>query len=149
MISLLKIATRKCIEQINAKTAIFMHFMIQAAERIMKYISQFRKYIAIHHIFSQISNHLTFWWTGSYLHALFKLFLNLWIITSIGKNISMVPTKKVDSNYRTFQEFFYFFQDFLHQSSRTFLGLSTKFQDFPGLLRSCTNSHNKNFIFAK
>ena len=39
--------------------------------------------------------------------------------------------------------FFHFFQDFLHQSSRTFPELSTKFQDFPGFLRSYTNSNNK------
>ena len=135
MISLLKIATRKCIEQINAKTAIFMHFMIQAAERIMKYISQFRKYIAIHHIFRQISNHLTFWWTGSYLHALFKLFLNLWIITSIGKNISMVPTKKVDSNYRTFQEFFSLFPGLFASEFQDF---SRTFNKIPGLSRTFT-----------
>ena len=49
----------------------------------------------------------------------------------------IVPTKKNDSNSRTLQDFFFTF-------SRTFPRLSTKFQDFRGLLRSCTNSNNKH-----
>ena len=44
----------------------------------------------------------------------------------------MVPTKKNDSNSRTFQDFFSLFP-----------GLSAKFQDFPELSGSCTNSNNK------
>ena len=66
-----------------------------------------------------------------------------WRIMQNLKKNCMVPTKKTDSNSRTFQDFFHFFQDFLHQSSRTFPGLSRKRQDFPGGLRSSTNSNNK------
>ena len=58
--------------------------------------------------------------------------------------LTMVPTKKkmirIPGLSRTF---FQFFQDFLHQSSRTFPALSTEFQDFPGLLPRRTNSNNK------
>ena len=61
-------------------------------------------------------------------------------------NNYMVPTKKIDSNSRTFQDFFHFFQDFWHQSSRTFPGLLTKFQDFSGFLRSYANSSNKIYF---
>ena len=43
--------------------------------------------------------------------------------------------------------FFHFFQDFLHQSFRALPELSIKFQDFSGLLRSCTNSSNKISFF--
>ena len=52
--------------------------------------------------------------------------------------------QKIDSNSRTFQHFFSLFPGhFVYQSSRTFPGLSSKFQDFPGILWSCMNSNNK------
>ena len=51
----------------------------------------------------------------------------------------MVSIQKTDSNSTTFQDFFSLFQDFLHQSSTTFTGSLTKFQDFPGLSRNCAN----------
>ena len=53
-------------------------------------------------------------------------------------------------NWFKFQDFpglfSHFSQDFL-QSSRTFPGLLTKFQAFPGILWSCTNSNNKISLF--
>ena len=64
-------------------------------------------------------------------------------------SFDMIPTKNIGSNSRTFKDFFSFFQDLLHQSSRTFPGLSTKFQNFPGLLRSCTNSKTISFLQNK
>ena len=53
------------------------------------------------------------------------------------------PPKKLFQIPGLSRNFFHFFHDFLHQSSKTIPGLSTKVQDFPGLLQSCTNSNNK------
>ena len=58
-------------------------------------------------------------------------------------NIYVVPTKKIDSNYRTFHNFPGLFLIF----SRTFcIKVPWLFQDFPVLLRSCTNSNNKIYF---
>ena len=57
---------------------------------------------------------------------------------------SWFPSKKLIQILGLFRAFLYFFQDFLHQSSSTFPGISTNFQGFSGLLRSCTISKNKN-----
>ena len=54
--------------------------------------------------------------------------------------------KKLIQILGLFRTFFHFFQDFLHRSPSTFPGLPTKFQGFPGLLRSCTNSKNKSYF---
>ena len=92
-------------------------------------------------------------WHSDELAAIYMHYLNFsWIFGQLllsEKIFPWFPPKKSIQITGLSRNFFHFFQDFLHQSSRTFLGLSTKFQDFPGLLRSCTNSHNKNFIFAK
>ena len=45
------------------------------------------------------------------------------------------PPRKLIQIPEFSRTFFRFFQDFLHQSSRTFQGLSMKFQDFPRLFK--------------
>ena len=56
---------------------------------------------------------------------------------------SCFPPKKLIQISGLSRTIFHFFQDFLHKHPKTFPGLSTEFQDFPGLLHSCTNSSNK------
>ena len=67
-----------------------------------------------------------------------------WLTSQISWNtVAWFPQKKLIQIPGLSRTFLNFFQDFLHQSCRTFPGLSTKFQDFPGFLQSCMNSNNK------
>ena len=64
-------------------------------------------------------------------------------IAQIKADNTWFPPKKLIQIPGLSKTFFHFFQVFFHQSSRTFPGLLTKFQDLAEHLQSCSNSKNK------